>query len=144
MLFLILLSVGYESLEGGHAFDPEGLVSSLTAVVAAIFGAHCGAVTVLIPDHWERLRHWVGFGVGITVLGVVIHFAGMPLNTDLYSLSYLLLSTGVAMMALCVCYYLVDYLPSVQEKLLPQANSRDVHMSLRPFHWLVCIVCKVL
>lgn len=104
-----------------------------------MFGAHCGAVTVLMSGHWDRLRHWFGFGWGIVVFGVVLHFAGIPLNTDLYSLSYLLLSTGVAMLALCVCYYLVDYLPSVsgqhKEKSLKETKSRDVHVLLRPFHW---------
>jgi predicted acyltransferase len=127
--------LGYESLEGGHAFDPEGLVSSLTAVVAAIFGAHCGAVAVLVPGHWERLRHWAVLGFGISVLGLVIHFAGLPLNTDLYSLSYLLLSTGVSMLVLCLCYYVVDYLPSLQRNSSGPSNKRDVHPLLRPFHW---------
>jgi predicted acyltransferase len=137
MLHLLSLRAGYESLEGGHAFDPEGLVSSLTAVVASIFGAHCGAVTVLVPGHWGRLRHWGVFGGAISVAGLVLHFAGLPLNTDLYSLSYLLLSTGVSMLALCLCYYMVDCLPSLQAASLDlsPASRRDVTPLLRPFHW---------
>jgi predicted acyltransferase len=129
-LIYMQIKSGYDSLKGGHAFDPEGIVSSLTAVVAPIFGAHCGAASVLITDHRERLKHWGVLGLGISVLGLVIHAVGLPLNTDLYSLSYLLLSTGVAVMVLCLCYYLVDYLPSLQTD-----NRRTVHPLLKPFHW---------
>ena len=101
-------------------------------MVAPIFGAHCGAATLVISDHWERMRHWGIFGFVISVIGVIIHFAGLPLNTDLYSFSYLLLSTGVCMIILCVSYFVVDYLPSRYEG---QSAARHVHPILRPFHW---------
>ena len=45
---------GYESLKGGQPFDPEGLLSSLTAVCASLFGANIGAAVVGLSNRRVR------------------------------------------------------------------------------------------
>lgn len=119
---------GYDSLDGGHPFDPEGLVSSLTAVVAAIVGSHYGAVAICIRDHRRRLFHWVALGTTLVAVGILLDVMGIRLNTDLYSFSYLLLSTGAAMLGHAVCYLLVQ--------MWSARGSPEVPLLLRPFHWL--------
>src|SRR4051794_236365 len=43
-------------------FDPEGLVSSLTAIVATVVGAHYGHVLLHVSDASQRiLWHWLPF-----------------------------------------------------------------------------------
>ena len=123
---------GYNSLDGGHPFDPEGLVSSLTAVVAAILGTHYGAVAILIRDHGHRLLHWVSLGAVHVLAGLSLDLMGLRLNTDLYSLSYLLLSTGAAMLGHCLCFLLVE------GRMARGGNGEaaDVPLLLRPFQWL--------
>jgi hypothetical protein len=119
---------GYDSLDGGHPFDPEGLVSSLTAVVAAVIGTHYGAVAVLIRDHQQRLMHWVALGVVLVLAGLCLDLSGLRLNTDLYSFSFLLLSTGAAMLGHCVAYLFIE--------VLSARGAVKVPAPLLPFHWL--------
>ena len=69
-------------------FDPEGLVSSLNAIITTLIGAHFGHVLILRTSHDDRLRQWVWFSVAMLVIGVGMHFGGVPkMNTDLYSVS---------------------------------------------------------
>ena len=44
-------------------FDPEGLVSSLNAILATVLGVHYGHVLMRITDPVERLWHWGPFSV---------------------------------------------------------------------------------
>ena len=93
---------GYDSLDGGVAFDPEGLVSSLTAVVAALVGLNVGAAYRQWHRHDPRVcRNYVlSLGAVQAVAGCVLHLLGARFNTDLYSVSYLLASTGAACLIL--------------------------------------------
>lgn len=119
---------GYDSLKGGHPFDPEGIVSSLTAVVASLLGAHCGAVAAEAVTKHSRIVSWFAMGVLWTVLGLVLHFGGNTLNTDLYSVSFLFLTSGVACIALCLCSYFADGPVTGAAPPTP--------FILRPFKWL--------
>ncbi|CAL9146109.1 unnamed protein product, partial [Musa hybrid cultivar] len=92
-----------------HApFDPEGILSSLTAVVTCIFGLHFGHILVLLEDHKDRLTKWLLFSLSVFTLGLFLAFIGVPLNKSLYTISYMLLTTGVAGFVLCALYVLVD------------------------------------
>ena len=55
-----------------------------------------------------RLVHWVPMGVVQLATGLALHFFGVTLNTDLYSLSFLLLTGGTCYLVACICYYFVD------------------------------------
>lgn len=137
-------------MKGGHPFDPEGLVSSLTAVVVPLIGSHCASVAILLRNPFDRLIHWFALGSVGVILGISLDFCGIPLNTDLYSLSYLLLSTGVAIIALAIFYAIVDAGGSIFNRSLfvgerledgdlsgpPSTPSVTVPLVLRPFHWL--------
>ena len=103
-------------------FDPEGLVSSLTAVVTTMIGLHYGHVLVRIQDPVERLWHWGPFSVLQLVVGIILHFSGAPMNTDLYSLAYLFVTAGTGGLVLCFFYFVVDM----------KNNGR----LLNPFKWM--------
>ena len=47
-------------------------------------------------------------GIFQLVAGVALHFAGVTLNTDLYSLSFLFLTGGSCYVVACICFYVVD------------------------------------
>ncbi|THU63167.1 hypothetical protein C4D60_Mb01t12850 [Musa balbisiana] len=92
-----------------HApFDPEGILSSLTAAVTCIFGLHFGHILILLEDHKDRLTKWLLFSLSVFTLGLFLAFIGVPLNKSLYTISYMLLTTGVAGFVLCALYVLVD------------------------------------
>ncbi|XP_074589913.1 uncharacterized protein LOC141845808 isoform X2 [Curcuma longa] len=89
-------------------FDPEGILSSLTAVVSCIFGLHFGHTLVLLEDHKSRLTRWLLFSLATSGLGLILACIGVPLNKSLYTISYMFLTTGVAVAMFCALYVLVD------------------------------------
>ena len=95
---------------GTVPFDPEGLVSSLTAMSGSLMGAHVGHALLAFQKQPARLTgHLAGFG-GISVaIGLLMHFIGLRLNTNLFSISFLLFTSGVTTLAFGAAYYLVDF-----------------------------------
>ncbi|XP_042464201.1 heparan-alpha-glucosaminide N-acetyltransferase-like isoform X3 [Zingiber officinale] len=89
-------------------FDPEGILSSLTAVVSCIFGLQFGHTLVLWEDHKSRLTRWLLFSLATSGLGIILACIGVPLNKSLYTISYMFLTTGVAVATFCALYVLVD------------------------------------
>eukprot|EP01147_Barroeca_monosierra_P004204 gene4204-6550_t len=92
-------------------FDPEGLVSSLNAIVTTIIGIHYGHILRRIQTPKMRMTYWTLFGVFQLLLGLVLHFTNIiPMNTDLYSISYTFVTGGTAGLALVAFYIVVDRL----------------------------------
>ncbi|XP_010266019.1 PREDICTED: heparan-alpha-glucosaminide N-acetyltransferase-like isoform X2 [Nelumbo nucifera] len=87
-------------------FDPEGILSSLTAAVACIIGLHYGHVLVQLEDHRSRLLHWISLSIFLLSLGFLLTFLGIPLNKPLYTISYLLVTSASAGITFCVLYLL--------------------------------------
>ncbi|PIA27810.1 hypothetical protein AQUCO_07500025v1 [Aquilegia coerulea] len=107
-------SSGYSHVSGSQPpwcfapFDPEGILSSLTAAVTCIIGLHYGHVLVQIEDHKSRLYHWLLCSFSLFGLGLLLTYAGIPLNKSLYSISYMLLTSASAGITFCSIYVLVD------------------------------------
>ncbi|WOL13420.1 heparan-alpha-glucosaminide N-acetyltransferase-like isoform X1 [Canna indica] len=89
-------------------FDPEGILSSVTAAVTCIFGLHFGHILIVSEDHKGRLMKWLLFSLSTFLLGLFMALIGVPLNKSLYTISYMLLTTGVAGFTFCALYTLVD------------------------------------
>jgi hexosaminidase len=66
-----------------------------------------------------RLRQWLAFSLCLLVAGLVFHFAGMPMNTDLYTIAFTLVTGGAAGFTLCFFYWLVDVRKQLQRLWLP-------------------------
>ena len=57
-------------------------------------------------------------------MGLLLHFSTLvPMNTDLYSISYVLVSGGAGGLLLCFCYWVVDM-------------KKTAAFLWRPFMWL--------
>ncbi|CAN0846163.1 Heparan-alpha-glucosaminide N-acetyltransferase [Linum grandiflorum] len=92
-----------------HApFDPEGLLSSITAAVTCLIGLQYGHVLAHLQDHKGRLENWCGFSVFLLVLGLFLALLGFPINKPLYSISYMLITSASAGITFCALYLLVD------------------------------------
>ncbi|KAL0356571.1 UNVERIFIED_CONTAM: Heparan-alpha-glucosaminide N-acetyltransferase [Sesamum calycinum] len=92
-----------------HApFDPEGVLSSLTAAVTCIIGLQYGHILTQLQHHKERLWNWSIFSVSLMGLGLFLAFLGIPLNKSLYTISYLMVTSASAGITFCVLYTLVD------------------------------------
>ncbi|KAI4297774.1 hypothetical protein L6164_037642 [Bauhinia variegata] len=92
-----------------HApFDPEGILSSITAAVSCIIGLQYGHVLAHLQVHKERLQNWLCFSVSFFVLGLFLTLIGIPVNKSLYTISYMLLTSAAAGTTFSALYLLVD------------------------------------
>ncbi|KAF3785012.1 Heparan-alpha-glucosaminide N-acetyltransferase [Nymphaea thermarum] len=91
-----------------HApFEPEGVLSSISAVLTTIIGVHFGHVLVHLNDHSKRLTHWMSMGLFLLFLGLILHITDeIPLNKQLYSFSYFCLTAGAAALTFSAFYAL--------------------------------------
>ncbi|KAJ8570983.1 hypothetical protein K7X08_037955 [Anisodus acutangulus] len=90
------------------AFDPEGILSSLTAAATSIIGLQYGHILVHFQDHKGRLYSWSILSFSLLVVGVFLDFIGVPLNKSLYTISYMLVTSAASGITFCLLYLLVD------------------------------------
>ncbi len=90
-----------------EAFDPEGLLSTIPAVVTTLLGMLAGS--------WLRsAAHPRRKTLGLLLAGIVLAAAGavadrwFPINKQLWTSSFVLLSGGFGLALLALCYELID------------------------------------
>ncbi|KAI3717396.1 hypothetical protein L1987_68984 [Smallanthus sonchifolius] len=71
-------------------FEPESILSSLTASVACIIGLQYGHILIELQGDKDRLCNWSFMSVLFLVLGTILALLGIPLNKSLYTISYML------------------------------------------------------
>ncbi|KAK8959332.1 hypothetical protein KSP40_PGU016345 [Platanthera guangdongensis] len=93
------------------SFDPEGLLSSISAILSTTIGVHYGHVLIHYKVHSERLKHFMIMAIGLLLCGLILHLSNaIPLNKQLYSISYVCFTDGLAGIVLSAFYWLVDVL----------------------------------
>ncbi|KAF9619569.1 hypothetical protein IFM89_007396 [Coptis chinensis] len=90
------------------AFEPEGILSSVMAVVTCMIGLHYGHVIVHFKEHKDRILHWMIPASCLVVMGFILDFSGMHVNKALYSSSYTCVTAGAAGIFFTGIYVLVD------------------------------------
>ncbi|KAK4395702.1 Heparan-alpha-glucosaminide N-acetyltransferase [Sesamum angolense] len=70
-------------------FDPEGILSTVMAIVTCLIGLQFGHIIVHFKDHRNRLLLWLAPSSAFIVLGLLCDVFGMHINKALYSFSYM-------------------------------------------------------
>jgi predicted acyltransferase len=92
----------------GVPFDPEGLASTLPAIVQVIFGYFVSYYILNKGKTYEMLAY-------LFTLGSLFLFAGycwdmlFPINKKIWSSSFVVYTSGMATIVLCVGMYLVEF-----------------------------------
>ncbi|CAJ1891944.1 unnamed protein product [Sphenostylis stenocarpa] len=90
-------------------FEPEGLLSSISAILSGTIGIHYGHVLIHFKGHSERLKQWVSMGFVLLIIAIILHFTdAIPINKQLYSFSYVCFTAGVAGVVFSGFYILID------------------------------------
>ncbi|HYE54124.1 MAG TPA: DUF5009 domain-containing protein [Chitinophagaceae bacterium] len=95
-------------IKKGSPFDPEGLVSTIPAIVQVIFGYFAGSYIQQKGKNFEMLSN-------LFVAGCLLVFTGFcwdlvfPINKQLWTSSYVCYTTGLAMMVLGIMIYLIEF-----------------------------------
>lgn len=88
-------------------FDPEGILSTIPAIVTTISGVLTGSWLKSKRDDLEKVAGMFFFGIVLTVAGWVWH-SFFPINKSLWTSSYVLYTSGLALLFLGFCFYLID------------------------------------
>ncbi|XWS55883.1 hypothetical protein CRYUN_Cryun09bG0038300 [Craigia yunnanensis] len=90
-------------------FEPEGLLSSILAILSSTIGIHYGHVLIHFKGHSERLKQWVSMALGLLILAIILHFTdAIPINKQLYSFSCVCFTAGAAGIVFSALYILID------------------------------------
>ena len=92
---------------GGVAFDPEGLLSTLPAIVNVVAGYLAGRYVQKKGPGFETLSQLFLIGSALLVLAFAWDQV-FPINKKLWSSSFVLLTTGIDLFAIAVLIYLLD------------------------------------
>jgi len=92
----------------GVPFDPEGLTSTLPAIVQVIFGYLVGEYIQLKGKNFDMLAQLLLTGVVLVLVGYIWDFS-FPINKKIWTSSYVFYTTGLAMITLGMFIYLLEF-----------------------------------
>lgn len=101
------LILGEHHLLSGGKYDPEGLLSTLPAMVTVLIG-------YLTGDWLKKQPVTHQTSLNLTIIGlcniIIGHFWGFifPINKPLWTSSYVLVTAGWALILLAICYELIE------------------------------------
>lgn len=95
-------------------FDPEGLLGTLTTIVLMYLGVYAGRVMLCFPKTKPRVERWLVSGAlfclaGGWLCGFSQEGGVLPLNKNLWSLSFVLVTAGSSSILLALILLLVDH-----------------------------------
>lgn len=91
----------------GIAFDPEGLLSTLPAIVTVISGYLAAHLLYAEPDLKTAVFKMLGIGIAAVLLGSAWDLI-FPINKYLWTSSYVSFTTGWALICLAGLVWLID------------------------------------
>lgn len=88
-------------------WDPEGIFSTLPAISTTLFGVLTGHLLKLEIPAVKKVWMMLVYGGVAVAIGLVWHY-WLPINKSLWTSSYALFMSGMAIVFLAACYYLID------------------------------------
>jgi predicted acyltransferase len=101
------LILGSQHLYKGGPFDPEGLFSTLPAVVTVLTGYFTGEWLRVQPIKTRTSVNLAISGLSCVVIGSLWGFS-FPINKQLWTSSYVVFTAGWALLLLAVCYETIE------------------------------------
>ncbi|CAF2968996.1 unnamed protein product, partial [Rotaria sp. Silwood2] len=96
-------------------FDPENLLGVIPTIFLAYLGVQAGRILVMYQSDLDRLIRLFAWGVFTTAIGVGLTSGTfidgpMPLNKNLWTLSFSFFTAGVAFLGFSIMYIFIDKL----------------------------------
>ncbi|CAJ1349309.1 unnamed protein product [Effrenium voratum] len=117
-----------QGLPANFGFDPEGLVTTLSAIFCMFLGLHLGRVWLILAKPRPVISHWLILGALCASLGAALSF-GLPFNKRLWSPSYSLFTAGTGTVLYSGLFAACDAAPSSRAAAV-------FGTALAPFQWL--------
>lgn len=93
--------------KAGKVYDPEGILSTIPAIVSTLCGILTGHLLRSRRTPMEKVAAMFVAGAVGVALGWAWNF-WFPINKDLWTSSYVVFTAGLALQFLAFCYWLVD------------------------------------
>jgi len=90
-----------------HQWDPEGLLSTLPAIVTTFLGVWAGRILISPRETVDRAVTLFAYGVLLIIAGYVWSWF-FPINKGIWTSSYVVFTGGQAFAFLALCYYFID------------------------------------
>jgi len=98
-----------EQLNGKpYAFDPEGIMSTLPAIVQVVFGYIVGDYIKQKGRNHEMIAGLFVAGVGLIVCGFCWDMV-FPINKKIWTSSFVVYTTGLAMLTIATMIYIIEF-----------------------------------
>ncbi len=88
-------------------WDPEGLFSTFPAMATGLLGLLAGAILASALNGSEKINRLFLMGVGCLVIGIAWSWLS-PINKNLWSSSFVLVSGGCSILGLATCMLIAD------------------------------------
>lgn len=94
-------------------FDPEGVMGIFNSVFLVFLGVHAGRIFILYKTDLERCVFWFFWGlISFLVYGLLTGFTlesgWLPINKNLWTLSYSLITASMSFWILILLYIIID------------------------------------
>ena len=129
-------------------YDPEGALGALTSAFLTFLGLQAGKIITIHADHIERERRLISWGLILGFLATGLCGASkndglIPLNKNLWSVSFIVANGSLAYILLAFCYLTIDDKQwwNGTPFIFPGMNSilvycgHEVLHSFFPFNW---------
>lgn len=129
-------------------FDPEGPFGCILTIVQAFFGVQCGNTLLIFFKPLDRLKRLLSWSIATILLGCClcqfsINDGFIPINKNMWSLSYVLVTTGFAFFLFSLLYVIIDLKKYWSGKPLTYAGMNAILMyigsellsRMYPFYW---------
>ena len=93
--------------DGGIAFDPEGLLSTVPAVCHVMVGFCCGKLLLSAKDNRDKMLRLFLAGTILTFAGFLLSY-GCPLNKKIWSPTFVVVTCGLASSFLALLIWIID------------------------------------
>lgn len=101
------LVLGPHMWKGSAHYDPEGLLSTLPSIATCLFGVLTGQLIQSAKSNEAKVAEMLVWGFVLLTLGWM--WGGLfPINKPIWTSSYAVFMSGMAMCVLGVCYWLID------------------------------------
>jgi predicted acyltransferase len=90
-----------------ETWDPEGILSTLPAIVTTLLGMWATLLVKKIEEHSKKSLALLIFGGGLLIAGLLLS-SSFPVNKNVWSSSYVLVTAGLASMLWSFMIYLMD------------------------------------
>uniref|UniRef100_A0A182M7N1 Heparan-alpha-glucosaminide N-acetyltransferase catalytic domain-containing protein n=1 Tax=Anopheles culicifacies TaxID=139723 RepID=A0A182M7N1_9DIPT len=136
----------YESMP----FDPEGPFGCLPTILQVFLGLQCGCTILAFTEHRQRLTRFAIWSILLGLMaGILCGFSKndgwIPVNKNLWSLSYVLATGSLAYLLLMLCYYAIDVKHAWNGRPFVYAGmnaivlyvGHTVFHKMLPWHWRI-------